>query len=83
MTDIIFSLSKDLVERMKKYPEINWEKVAQSAVEKYLEKLEIADQIAAKSNFTLEDAEKIGDEVKQKMWERHKYYLKTLKQLSL
>lgn len=65
---------------MKKYPEISWEKVAQGAVEKYLEKLEVADKLTAKSTFTMEDADKLGDEIKQKMWERHKFYLKTLKE---
>jgi len=79
MTDIKFTISESLLKRMKKYPEINWEKVAQSAVEKYLEKLEVADKLTSKSSFTLEDADKFGDEIKQKMWERHKYYLETLK----
>ena len=79
MTDIKFSISNDVLERMKKYPEINWEKVAQSAVEKYLEKLEVTDKLTLKSNFTLEDADKLGNEIKQKMWEKHKYYLETLK----
>ena len=79
MTDIKFTISKDLLVRMEKYPEINWEKVAQSAVEKYLEKLEVVDRLTSKSVFTFEDADKLGDEIKQKMWERHKYYLETLK----
>jgi hypothetical protein len=74
-----FSIPDKLLERMKKYPEINWKKVAQSALENYLEKLEIADKLAKKSNFTLDDADKIGDEIKQKMWERHKFYLESLK----
>jgi hypothetical protein len=75
MTDITFSVPKELLERMKKYPEIQWDKVAKTAVTQYLEKLELADQLTAKSTFTLEDAEKMGEEVKQKMWEKHKYYL--------
>ncbi|KKL48907.1 hypothetical protein LCGC14_2320810 [marine sediment metagenome] len=79
MTDIKFTISKDILERMEKYPEINWEKIAQGAVEKYLEKLEVADKLTSNSSFTLEDADKLGDEIKQKMWERHKYYMETLK----
>ncbi len=71
MTDIKFTISKNLLKRMEKYPEIKWEKVAQSAVEKYLEKLEVVDKLTSKSVFTLEDADKLGDEIKQKMWERH------------
>ena len=79
MADIKFSISEELLERMKKFPEINWERVAHSAVEKYLEKLEVADKLASKSNLTIEDADELSDEIKQKMWERHKYYLETLK----
>ncbi len=79
MTDIRFSLSQDILEKMKKYPEINWDMVAQGAIENYLEKLEVADKLAEKSNFTFEEADKFGDQVKEKMWQRHKYYLETLK----
>ena len=82
MNDIKFALSEELLERMKKYPEINWKKVAKSAVEKYLEKREVADKLASKSSFTMEDTDKLGDEIKQKMWERHKYYLENLKKRS-
>ncbi len=79
MTDIRFTISEEMLKRMKKYPEIIWEKIAKSAVEKYLEKLEVADKLASKSSFSLEDADELGDEIKQKMWERHKYYLDNLK----
>ncbi len=79
MTDIRFTISEEILKRMKNYPEINWEKIAKSAVEKYLEKLEVADKLASKSSFSLEDADKFGDEIKQKMWESHKCYLDNLK----
>jgi len=79
MPDITFFVPPpELLDRMKKYPEINWEKVAKTAVEQYLEKLELADRLTAKSKFTMEDAERFGDDVKQKMWEKHKYYLEHL-----
>ena len=80
MTDIKFTISKDLIERMKKYPEIDWERVAKSAVEKYLEKLEVADRLLSNSTLTLEDAEKLGEDIKQKMWEKHKLYLENLEE---
>ena len=79
---IKFTISDDILERMKKFPEINWEKVAKSAVEKYLEKLEVADRLLSNSTLTLEEAEQIGDDVKQKMWEKHKIYLENLKERS-
>jgi hypothetical protein len=79
MPEIKFSISEELLERMKKFPEINLKKVAHSAVEKYLDKLEIANKLASKSNFTLEDADELGETVKQEIWKKHKYYLKPLK----
>lgn len=78
MTDFSFSVSEEFLKRMEKYPEIKWDTIAQAAVENYLEKLEIADKITSKSTFTLEDAETIGNEIKQKIWEKHKIYLKNL-----
>ncbi|MFO8017456.1 MAG: hypothetical protein R6U96_02375, partial [Promethearchaeia archaeon] len=60
--------------------EIDWKKVAQSAVKQYLEKLELADRLTAKSKITLEDADKWGDEIKQEMWKRHKYYIEHLEE---
>jgi len=80
MTDIKFSISEHLIERMKKYPEIDWERVAKSAVEKYLQKLEVTDKLLSNSTVTLEDAEKMGDNIKQKMWERHKLYLENIEE---
>ncbi len=75
MTDIKFTISKDLIERMKKYPEIDWERVAKSSVEKYLEKLEVADKLLSNSKLTLKDTENLGEDIKQKMWEKHKLYI--------
>lgn len=55
-------------------------KIVKGAIERYIEKLKVAEKLATKSNFTLEDADELGEKVKQEMWERHKYYLKTLKE---
>ena len=65
---------------MKKYPEIDWERVAISAVKKYLQKLEVTNKLLSNSTVTLEDAEKMGDDIKQKMWERHKLYLENIEE---
>ena len=80
MTDIKFTISKDLIERMKKYPEIDWERVAKSSVEKYLEKLEVADKLLSNSTLILKDAENLGEDIKQKMWEKHKLYIENLEE---
>ena len=80
MTDIKFTISKDILKRMKKYPEIDWEKVAKSAIEKYLQKLEVADKLLSNSTLTLNDTEELGEDIKQKMWEKHKLYLENLEE---
>ncbi|MHA1658111.1 MAG: hypothetical protein ACTSUT_03180 [Promethearchaeota archaeon] len=80
MTDIKFSISEHLMERMKKYSEIDWERVAKSAVEKYLQKLEVTDKLVSNSTLTQEDAEKIGDDIKEKMWKRHELYLENIEE---
>lgn len=54
--------------------------ISAKIVKGYIEKLKVAEKLATKSNFTLEDADELGEKVKQEMWERHKYYLKTLKE---
>ncbi len=79
MTDIKFTIPEDMLRRMNKYPEIDWKKVARSAVDQYLKKLELADSLTEKSAVSIEDADKWGDEIKQDMWKRHIYYIEHLK----
>ena len=78
MTDIKVSVPDEIFKKMKKYPKIDWGSVALSAVEKYLENLQISDKIASKSTLTMEDAEIIGEELKKRSWEIHKKYLEQL-----
>lgn len=63
---------------MKKHPEIKWDSIAQSALKRYLEKLETTENIATKSKLTLDDVEEISNEITKKSWEQHKEYLKKL-----
>ena len=78
MTDIKFSVPDDLLKKMEKYPEIEWSSIVLSAVEKYIENLEITDKIASNSILTTEDAEIIGNELKKRSWKIHKKYLDQL-----
>ncbi len=41
MTELKISIPEDLVEKMKKHPEINWENIISIAIEKYIKNLEI------------------------------------------
>jgi len=40
MTDIKFALPEELLRRMKKFPDIDWNKITYIAIEDYIEKLE-------------------------------------------
>lgn len=78
MAEMKLTIPKSLFEKMKKHPEIKWSKVAQSALENYIEKIEIAEQIALRSKLTIDDVEEISNEITKKSWETHKKYLESL-----
>jgi len=78
MPEIKLSLPKERLKKMEKYPEIKWNSIDQYAIEKYIEKLEIADKITSKSKLTLNDVDEIGNEITRRSWEQHKKYLDTI-----
>jgi len=78
MTELKLNIPESLYEKMKKYPEIKWDSIAQSALKRYIEKIEITENIASKSKLTLDDVEEISNEITKKSWEKHKEYLKKL-----
>ena len=61
---------------MKKHPEIKWETIAQSALERYIE---IIERIASGSKLTIDDVEEISNEITKRSWQKHKEYLEKLK----
>jgi uncharacterized protein (UPF0335 family) len=78
MAEIKLIIPKSLFEKMKEHPEIKWNKVAQSALEKYIEKIEMAEKITSKSKLTQADVEDISNEITKKSWEKHKKYLESV-----
>ncbi|TFG27350.1 MAG: hypothetical protein EU532_07670 [Promethearchaeota archaeon] len=78
MTEIKFTIPEVLYKKMKKYPEIKWDSIAQSALERYIERIEITEKVASKSKLTISDVEDISNEITKKSWEKHKDYLKKL-----
>jgi hypothetical protein len=80
MTEIKFTIPEVLYKKMKKYPEIKWDSIAKSALERYIERMEITEKIASKSKLTISDVEDIGNEITKKSWEKHKEYLKKLEE---
>jgi len=74
-----FKIPETLLEKMKKHPEIKWDTIAQSVLERYIEKIEITEKIASKSTLTVDDVEDISNEITKRSWQKHKEYLEKLK----
>jgi hypothetical protein len=79
MTEIKLKIPESLHEKMKKHPEIKWDAIAQSALERYIERIEITEKIASRSKLTIDDVEEISNEITKKSWHKHKEYLEKLK----
>jgi len=80
MTEIKLKIPESLFEKMKKHPEIKWNSIAQSALERYIERIEITGEIALKSKLTLNDVKEISNEITKRSWLKHKEYLKKLEE---
>ena len=78
MTEIKLNIPESLLEKMKKHPEIKWDTIAQSALERYIEKIEITEKIASSSKLTIDDVEEISNEITKRSWQKHKEYLEKL-----
>ena len=78
MTELKLNIPETLYEKMKKHPEIKWDSIAQSALKRYLEKIEMTEDLTSKSKLTLDDVEEISNEVTKRSWEKHKEYLRSL-----
>ena len=75
MTEIKLKIPDSLYEKLKKHPEIKWESIAQSALERFIERIEITETIASKSMLTEDDVEEISNEISKRSWETHKLEL--------
>jgi len=71
MSKVSVRVPEELKQSMDKHQKINWSEIAREAFRKELKKLELADSIASKSELTAEDAEEIGEKVKEGIAERH------------
>ncbi len=78
MTELKLNISESLYEKMNKHPEIKWNSIAQSALKRYIEKIEMTEDLTAKSKLTLDDVEEISNEITKRSWEKHKEYLRNL-----
>ncbi len=79
MTEIKLKVTDSLHEKMKKHPEIKWDTIAESALERYIEKIELTEKFDSNSKLTIDGVEEISNEITQKSWKIHKEYLEKLK----
>lgn len=72
MTNMTLAIPEDLMKIMRKHDHIKWSEVARRAMWEEAKKLELMDKILSKSKMTEEDAERIGNKIKEGIAARHK-----------
>ena len=72
MVSMTLSVPKEMKHEMDTFPEINWSSVAREAIKKKLLLLERFRKFTAESEFTEEDAIKLGRELKKSQTARLK-----------
>lgn len=70
MSNLTLAVTDELKRKMDKHTEIRWSNVARDAFEEKIQKLELMDSLLEKSNFSEEDAEKIGHKIKSEIRKR-------------
>ena len=71
MPNVTIRVPDDLKEEMDEHPEINWSEVARNSMREYLQRLRVAEEIAAESRLTEEDAAELGEAVKHAVAEHY------------
>lgn len=64
MPNMTIRIPDDLKEAIDEHPEINWSEVARQSMWEYVRKIEIADEIATRSELTEEGAEELSTQLK-------------------
>jgi len=72
MVSITLSVPEDMKHEMDRFNEINWSAVAREAIKKKLLMLDTFEEFIKDSEFTEEDALKLGRELSAKVAKRHK-----------
>ena len=75
MVNITLSVPDDLKAEMEKFPEMNWSVIARTAIKRRVLLLQQLNEFTKDSEFTKEDALKLGEEV-------NKSFSKKLKKLN-
>ncbi len=72
MANLTLALPEDLKLKMERFPEINWSEVARQAIQEKMRLLDQMDRLLSKSRLSNEDALKIGKQIKEQVWRKHK-----------
>ena len=72
MVSITLSVPKELKKEMDQHPELNWSAIARGAIKNRLEMLARFKEFTKDSEFTEEDALRLGREVTRSAMKRHK-----------
>lgn len=64
MPNMTIRIPDDLKEAIDEHPEINWSEVARQSMWEYVRTIEIADEIATRSELTEEGAEELSTQLK-------------------
>lgn len=71
MSKLTMDVPVELKTILERYPEIDWERVAEKALWSYALKVQLADKIASRSSLTKAAARVIGQEVKRGLRRRY------------
>tara|TARA_Y100000310_G_scaffold341522_1_gene440925 strand:- start:452 stop:676 length:225 start_codon:yes stop_codon:yes gene_type:complete len=72
MVSVTLSVPQEMKQEMDSFQDINWSAVARQAIKKKILMLEKFKQFTKESDFTEEEALKLGEEVSKKALEKHK-----------
>ena len=71
MVNVTLAVPEELHKIMKEHPEIKWSEVARQAMWEYARKLELLNQIAAKSELSEKEALELGETIKKGITKRY------------
>jgi hypothetical protein len=75
MPNITISVPEELKKQLDNFPEMNWSEILRSCISEKVKRLEILrklDKAFENSTLTEEDCLRLGNEVKQRAWEKLK-----------
>ncbi len=70
MVNMTLSIPADLHKAMRKHSQIKWSEVARKAFEREVRALDMMDEMLSKSELTEDDAERIGQKIKENIRKR-------------